>query len=534
MTTPPMQPMPPTPSMYGQPMPPTPSMYGQPMPRPPLRSWLPYSRVGPTRDNRARNALLVVTLLLSGPYAIQPVIDYFRPTVDGRPQPALGVLAKGQPGPYVATFWAFVVVMGIALFIAIIGAAIAGREADPARRQQLNQRWQLLAAGVQPIPFLIAPAHELWHVPRYVMICVPSTVLALWLVRRMQRFRRIPLGMLLGVFVWGALIATGYGATMENWCRDEVVNYLIPSNPAQHREAAVSALNQWVSSVLVSAGIFEELGKGAVVLLVFILWRRHVDNVVAGIALGATAGIGFNLFESAQYMGGMPGYASSQYYMRQSVELMGLHVAFAAAIGAGIGIARQLEPRRRFWAIASGFCLAIVGHSANDVLLVYYSRVKDNWFNPGRTTDMLFFTPMFFVVLQGPYVALYLLLLRRGTKDQRAALDTELGAESTTGFGAVTPADLSVLMRPSRRFYLRFATLTQASLTRYRALGRLYATQLELGTALWHRRRYEVDPFSPDEGELRQHALHRKRQLAELPLPGVPGQPITPTGQVIS
>ncbi len=194
-------------------------------------------------------------------------------------------------------------------------------------------------------------------------------------------------------------------------------------------------------------------------------------------------------------------YASSQYFLRQSIGMMAAHVAFTAAIGAGFGIARQLQdPAKRRLAILCGFATAIAGHFSNDVLMTYFGRVKENWFSPSSTMDMLVYTPLAFVLLQGPLVLLYLVLLRRGLRDQTAALAVELRAEAATGFGAVAPHEVAeVLMRPLRRLLLRLKALRSEGIAGWNALGRLHNTQLELGMARWHTTRGERDPNAPDD-----------------------------------
>ncbi|HWG24949.1 MAG TPA: hypothetical protein VG296_12590, partial [Actinospica sp.] len=123
---------------------------------------------------------------------------------------------------------------------------------------------------------------------------------------------------------------------------------------------------------------------------------------------------------------------------------------------------------------------------------------------------LLLYTPLAFVVLQGPLVMLYIVLLRRGLKDQRAALSIELRAEAATGFGAVDAHEIPTLMRPLRRFFLRAKALRTTGLTECIALGRLYDTQLELGMARWHAVRGERDPHGPNDQQLRQRIAELK------------------------
>jgi hypothetical protein len=105
---------------------------------------------------------------------------------------------------------------------------------------------------------------------------------------------------------------------------------------------------------------------------------------------------------------------------------------------------------------------------------------------------------------------LYLLLLRRGLRSQTGAMAAELTAEAQTGHGAVTDDEVPTLVRPARRFFLRYKALRRGGRASSRHLSRLWAAQFELATLRWHRSRDEVDPSSPDETALRERVLHIK------------------------
>lgn len=464
-----------------------------------------------SRDTRMR-AVLLVAVTLSAVYTVHVIIDILRPHLGYEEGHALvGWLnppLKGQPSPpfgwYRVSFWCYVLSLPAASAFWLLSR----------RTGHQRTHWQAAAAAVLLLPYPVWMLDTLTRNITYLLLCLPSTAYALWLVHRMQRFSRLPVPALLATAGWGAVVGAGFGGSMNQWWTDYAYNYLSPDNGALTLVDLARTKLQVMSGSVVSAGVFEELGKGAGVAIAFLLLRRHVDNVVSGIVLGAATGVGFNLVESAQYMALHDGAsASTQYFLRQSLGLMAAHMAFTAAIGASFGIARQLRDKRtRRIAISCGFGIAIAAHFANDVFITAYSRGKQEWFDPSPTVDLLVLTPLAFLVLQGPLVLLYLLLLRRGTRDQAAALAVELAAEAATGYGAVTQDDVPVLLHPARRFYLRLKALRHGGITAYQHLGRLHQAQLRLGMARWHRSRAEYDPTTPDEHTLRQHVISVQHQ----------------------
>ena len=481
---------------------------------------MPAPRPAGRRADGRMKAVLIISALMSAAYAVQVVIDMLRPQIPGYAnQPLIGWLGPGDPGWWEkASFWTFVASLPIALFVCLIGWERARWVADQSAFDRATRRWQAAAAAVLLLPFAYNSVDLLAANYRYTLVCVPAVAYALFMLHRMQRYRKIPARLLLAMCAWGAVIGIGFGYSLESWFEDyaQYFYYSVYANGGQ--SAYPTYLNDIMTGNLVIAGIFEEVGKGVGVAIVFLLMRRQIDNVVSGIVLGAATGVGFNLVETVSYMGANNGQdASTQYFLRQSLGMMAAHVAFTAAIGAGFGIARQIhDPARRNLAIFCGFATAAAGHFANDVLMTYFGRVKVNWFAPSNTTDMLIYTPLAFLVLQGPLVMLYLVLLRRGLKDQAAALSIELRAEASTGFGAIEAHEIPTLLRPLRRFLMRARALRTNGVADWIALGRLYNTQLELGMARWHTVRAERDPHGPDDGRLRQRVAELKYRRATI------------------
>jgi RsiW-degrading membrane proteinase PrsW (M82 family) len=319
----------------------------------------------------------------------------------------------------------------------------------------------------------------------------------------------MPIWLVAAVTGWGAFVATGFGASMNIWVQEYGTAYF------QGAGNLLQVLHQVNTATFLSAGVFEELGKGTAIALVYLLLRRYLDGVVSGIVLGAAVGLGFNLTESIEYMTAFHGASAEfQYWVRQSVGIMGAHTAFSAMIGAGFGVARQLDQARlRRIAIGCGLLGACGGHFANDVILRWFAEVGHSWFTPNPTMDVLVVQPLVLAVLQGPFVVMYLLLLRRGLRSQAGGLAAELRAEESTRLGAVTDPEIPILLNPAKRFWLRATTLRRYGLPAYRALGRLQAAQYDLATQRWHRSRHETDDSAVPEEALRQRIRHLRTEL---------------------
>lgn len=168
--------------------------------------------------------------------------------------------------------------------------------------------------------------------------------------------------------------------------------------------------------------------------------------------------------------------------MRQSIGLMAAHTAFSALLGAGFGVAALLPARRdRVLAIAGGYLGAAGAHFLNNVIFNGLSRgdIQIPW-KPGPAVALLVLTPLYLLVLQGPVVLLYLVLLRQGIRGQGNRLIGRLQAEAHSPYGAVSERELPVLLEPRKRAWLRLTTLRRHGWAAYQALGRLHAAQYEV------------------------------------------------------
>lgn len=485
----------------------------------------------PDRATAARG-VLIIAVVLSAVCGAMFLADHFRPRGDE----LTGSLVGAYPLHVRVMYWAVLTSWALALGTATVAAGPGGHGARAARWVRARDPRLVIAAELV-IPFACYPVAVMFGHPVLLLACVPSTAFAAWGIYHLQRYRRMPARIPAFAFGWGALIAAGFGgamnllyladtmsvvlvprmkqvltATVENpRGAQDLINWFAgrgPLPPSAHTLVTTIQLIQ--SGLALDAGVFEELAKGAGIAILFLLCRRWFDGPVAGIVLGAMVGLGFNLAESVDYMSA--GDALSQYWARQTVGLMGSHVAFTALTGAGFGIAGQLADRRsRRLVIGCGLAAAIGAHFMNDVCLGAFGRVEQSWFSPSASMFTLVIQPLTLLLLQGPFVAAYLLLLRRGRQDQVSGLARELAVEARAGTGAINPAEIPILLDPGRRFRLRvLAFRRRGGLGAYRYLGRLQAAQLDLVTERWHRGRQSANLWDPGETELRARVMRLK------------------------
>ena len=71
-------------------------------------------------------------------------------------------------------------------------------------------------------------------------------------------------------------------------------------------------------------------------------------------------------------------------------------------------------------------------------------------------------------------------MLRQGVRGQGQRIQGPLRAETLLPYGAVTEAELPVLLEPRKRAWLRLTTLRRYGWGAYRALGHLHAAQYEV------------------------------------------------------
>lgn len=187
---------------------------------------------------------------------------------------------------------------------------------------------------------------------------VPALGVSL-LVSFIDRYEREPWLVLLAAFFWGALIAIPPVLLIERTLNATVLAQFGGIDLAGGlAHAAVQAF---------SAGVTEEVLKGAGLLLLLLALRDEFDNVTDGIVYGLLIGAGFAMVENFIYFALSPS-AELRFLLFGRIALGWLsHSTFTALVGAGFGYARETAERRRRWrAPLIGLLAAIALHTFFD------------------------------------------------------------------------------------------------------------------------------------------------------------------------
>ncbi len=177
-----------------------------------------------------------------------------------------------------------------------------------------------------------------------------------------DRFEREPKKILLGVFLWGALVAT-IGAVVAQVILQAGVTELTHDK----------TLGEF-ATLAFFAPLTEESLKGIAILLVAFVFWSEFDSLLDGIVYAGIVALGFAATENLFYLYG--GYVEKGWgffftLFTLRVILTGWnHAAFTAFIGMGIALAR-LHKRWQWWLLAPfvGWLLAVILHGTYNALV---------------------------------------------------------------------------------------------------------------------------------------------------------------------
>jgi RsiW-degrading membrane proteinase PrsW (M82 family) len=151
------------------------------------------------------------------------------------------------------------------------------------------------------------------------LVAFVPVAIYLWLPALVDRYDPEPWWALAGVFMWGALFATGVSG---------IVNTIVA------KTVGMSA------AVAISAPIVEELTKGLGIVGVVIFLRKEFDGAVDGVIYGIFAGIGFAAVENVGYYFRFRESMGAVFVVRGILSPW-LHPLFTAMTGLGFGLARE-------------------------------------------------------------------------------------------------------------------------------------------------------------------------------------------------
>jgi len=177
-----------------------------------------------------------------------------------------------------------------------------------------------------------------------------------WILYYLDRYEREPIKLLVGVFLWGSVIAAS-AAFIINSITSSGIYFLTQSEFA----------TQITISTLV-APVVEETLKGAAVLIVFLFFRSEFDSLLDGLVYAGITALGFAATENAWYIHqlgfleyGWEGLIKMAFIR---VVLVGWqHPFYTAFIGLGLAFSRRSkEPFFRWIAPLLGWIAAVAFH----------------------------------------------------------------------------------------------------------------------------------------------------------------------------
>lgn len=207
----------------------------------------------------------------------------------------------------------------------------------------------------------------------------------------LDRYEKEPIPLVIGVFVWGMLVAAG-GSYVLNTLFGIGVFAITGS------EALSNLTTGSISAPLVEEGL-----KGLAVVLVFLVFRKEFDSILDGIVYAGIAALGFAATENTLYI--WRGYESGGWgglmaLVGIRVVLVGWqHPVYTAFTGMGLALART----NRSWivkilAVVIGWGLAMFTHSFHNTL-ASFTTLDDLTCFIGLALDWLGVFFMFIVIV---------------------------------------------------------------------------------------------------------------------------------------
>ncbi|MEZ5347277.1 MAG: PrsW family glutamic-type intramembrane protease [Pyrinomonadaceae bacterium] len=186
------------------------------------------------------------------------------------------------------------------------------------------------------------------------MVAFAPAIIYLFPIIWLDRYDPEPLWLLSLAFSWGALVAV-------------IVSFIINTTVGEVVSAAAGPNIGRTASIVFSAPIFEELSKGAGLLIIALFFRKYFDGILDGIIFAGVLALGFATVENVLYYGGallnggIMGLVGV-FFLRGILSPFA-HVTFSAMTGIGLGLARESHnPLIKFGAPVVGLICAILLH----------------------------------------------------------------------------------------------------------------------------------------------------------------------------
>lgn len=342
------------------------------------------------------------------------------------------------------------------------------------------------------------------------------------IVLLLDRYEREPGWVLMGSFLWGALVATIFSF---------VLNTLFSIGV----ELTWGIMVADILSAAISAPIVEEASKGAVLFLLFIFLRHEFDNVLDGIVYGSLVGIGFAMTENILYFGysfleGSLVGLGLTVYLRAILGGLG-HAAYTATTGAGLGLAAQSNSLPvKIFAPLIGLGLAMFQHFAWNFFAATIIPAVVLGANPsgGEILAFLFIgMPLIVILFTGPPVVTLVIMSAFVWRREAAIIREQLRGEVATG--VLTAQEYDNLTSTRKRLSAERRALMNRGVRAWRRQVKFHHTAAELAFRKWHRSRNEPPKraqkrVSEDEYRRRLRALRGDTPVPAAPVGAAPSE----------
>lgn len=298
-----------------------------------------------------------------------------------------------------------------------------------------------------------------------------------------DRYEREPPLLMLGVFLWGLIVAAGSALILNT-------AFGIGLFAVSGSEGLAN-----LGTSVISAPLVEETVKGLAVLAVFIYFRDEFDSVLDGVIYGSLVGFGFAAAENTNYIyqgflgGGFEGLIFLIFV--RAILIAFLHATLTSFTGIGLAIARLNKGVLRFVGPAFGYATAVGAHAFHNLLPSLGSELLCVF---GSLVDWTGFLGMFVFILY---------LVWREGKIMRAFLADEVK------LGNLTQRQYDTTVSVTGQIGARWGAMAGG---RWREAARFYDLLGELAF-----KKYQLARLGPAEERHAQATIERLRgQIAGL------------------
>ena len=319
-------------------------------------------------------------------------------------------------------------------------------------------------AGTLWVGFAMAPLKFIISTFLAFLICVPYGLFYIWI----DRNEREPWPLLFAAFVWGAVGSTGLSLIGNNFFLD--VFTALTRDPQMAGQLTAS----------LSAPFFEELTKGFALVLIYVMFPKHFDNVLDGVVYGALAGLGFATVENILYYVRADDMVAT-FWVRGIVAGVGSHAAYTAIFGAGLGAFRVMRRGGlRYIVLMASMALAMFVHFTwNSVGRIFLAGVQSN------VEVYLLRIPLQALVVNVPFFLAMLITAVFALRHESKLIKEYLSTEDRS---IVKEEDLEFLLPARRRVWREWKLLFGGKFSDYMKVTKRNKLLIRLAFEKWHMR----------------------------------------------